>query len=326
MRKNFVFFLLLLPLWLAAGVSEYFYTWHDDWRDRDVPVKIYLPEGKEGQALPVILFSHGLGGSCKNYQYLGQNWAQNDLVSVHVEHPGSNTASFLKNPSFKALQRAAANPDNIRNRPQDMSFALDTLTKLNEDKASPLYHRLDLKHVGAAGHSFGAYTALAAAGLAMYGPMGQHKISYQDPRFAAVIAMSAPFGKGLEAGGEKTFADITIPCMLMTGTRDDSPIGDTKAADRKKAYDLCHMEKYEVDFQGGDHAIFSGRKERDADKESLSDAEYQKAIVKLTLLFWRAYLCDDAKAKQTLQSPQLVKEMTKIAAIKSAPAPTGQTK
>lgn len=43
-------------------------------RERTVPVKVYLPETEK--PLPVILFSHGLGGSRKASPYLGNHWAE----------------------------------------------------------------------------------------------------------------------------------------------------------------------------------------------------------------------------------------------------------
>ena len=50
------------------------YDWHDATRDRDVPVKIYFPKDGAGP-FPVVLFSHGLGGSREGYEYLGRHWA-----------------------------------------------------------------------------------------------------------------------------------------------------------------------------------------------------------------------------------------------------------
>jgi len=39
---------------------------HDATRNRDVPVRIYVPEN-HSQPSPVIIFSHGLGGSREGY-------------------------------------------------------------------------------------------------------------------------------------------------------------------------------------------------------------------------------------------------------------------
>src|ERR1700685_27170 len=63
-------------------------TWHDADRNRDVPVKIYYPTTAPAAAgkLPIIIFSHGLGGSREGYSYLGKYWASHGYISVHLTH------------------------------------------------------------------------------------------------------------------------------------------------------------------------------------------------------------------------------------------------
>src|SRR5271170_3301939 len=65
------------------------YEWFDASRNRKVPVKIYYPNTSDG-VFPVIIFSHGLGGSREGYEYLGRHWAACGYVSVHVQHLGSD--------------------------------------------------------------------------------------------------------------------------------------------------------------------------------------------------------------------------------------------
>ena len=43
------------------------YDWFDEKRQRQVPVRIYYPQGRG--PYPVVVFSHGLGGSREGYQY-----------------------------------------------------------------------------------------------------------------------------------------------------------------------------------------------------------------------------------------------------------------
>ena len=64
-----------------AAVETVAYDWHDAKRDRRVPVKIYYPKTGNGP-FPVIIFSHGLGGSREGYEYLGRHWASWGYVSV----------------------------------------------------------------------------------------------------------------------------------------------------------------------------------------------------------------------------------------------------
>ena len=95
----------------------------------------------------------------------------NGYVSVHLQHHGSDDAVWrdaglrdagVRN-GMRAMRKSAANPQNAINRPRDVSFAIDELERLNRE-ASPWQHRLDLDHIGVAGHSFGAFTTLACAG------------------------------------------------------------------------------------------------------------------------------------------------------------------
>ena len=51
----------------AFGVLDL--DWADGRRQRPVPLRLYMPEG--GAPVPLVVFSHGLGGSRRGYRYLG---------------------------------------------------------------------------------------------------------------------------------------------------------------------------------------------------------------------------------------------------------------
>ena len=166
------------------------FDWVDQKRDRKVPVKIYYPKDGKGP-FPVIIFSHGLGGSRDGYEYLGRYWAGHGYVSVHVQHLGSDSSVWQGVPAAEvkqALDKAIVNPQNIHNRPLDVTFAIDQVVKLNEDD-SVFKGRLDLEHIGMAGHSFGSFTTLAIAGQVFARSPGG-PVSWADPRVKAAIAMS----------------------------------------------------------------------------------------------------------------------------------------
>ncbi len=280
------------------AVESVRYEWHDAKRDREVPVKIYYPKTGNGP-FPIIIFSHGLGGSRDGYAYLGNHWVSHGYVCVHVQHVGSDSAVWQDVPPAErmaALRRAALNLDNAVNRPRDISFAIDQLTKLNSDD-SLFKHRLDLERIGVAGHSFGGYTTLAVAGEVFFGVTGTEH-SYADPRVKATIAMSAPAPlnkRDLDA----SFAKIKIPIFHMTGTRDDSPIGETKAEDRRISFDhIKNAPEYLVIFKDADHMVFSGRTAGMGNGER--DAFFQKFILSGSTAFWNAYLKRDTTAKKWL--------------------------
>ena len=271
-------------------------VWHDANRDRDVPVKIYSPAATN-IAHPVIIFSHGLGGSREGYQYLGQHWAAHGYVTVHIQHLGSDDAVWRDTGLLKrkrAMQKSAADPQNAINRPRDVSFAIDELERLYRD--SPVWkQRLDLDRIGVAGHSFGAFTTLASAGQ-KFQPGTAKASSFADPRVKAAIPMSAPTPKN-KSRLDEVYAGVKIPCLHMTGTKDSSPIGDTTPEERRLPFDHCkNSDQFLITFKDGDHMIFSGRTTR----AEPSDEKFQRLIQQSSTAFWDAYLRDDAKAKAWL--------------------------
>jgi predicted dienelactone hydrolase len=265
--------------------------WVDGTRNRSVPVKIYGPDaGKE--ACPVIIFSHGLGGTREGYEYLGRYWAAHGYVSVHLQHEGSDDTAWRgRGRPMQAMREAAADPLNAINRPLDVRFAIDQIIELNS-KPGPFQGRLDINRIGMAGHSFGAFTTLAVAGQ-VFGPGGR---SGEDSRVKAAIAMSAPVPR---ANRDRSYSQIRIPIFHMTGTEDNSPIGDTQASERRIPFDcISGADQYLLTFQGGDHMVFSGRSGFRGDRSK--DELFHSLILQGSTAFWDAYLKGEAGAKKWL--------------------------
>ena len=106
---------------LAVAVTRY--DWVDSARNnRPVPVKIYSPEKGAGP-FPVIVFSHGLGGSREAYEYLGRHWASYGYVVAHLQHAGSDDQVWKgqERPGV-ALGQAARDTRNAVARPLDPLF------------------------------------------------------------------------------------------------------------------------------------------------------------------------------------------------------------
>jgi len=154
---------------------------------------------------------------------------------------------------------------------------------------------MDLGHIGMGGHSFGAYTALASAGRVLQPAWGS-PIDLSDKRIKACVALSAPVkSKEQDCPG---YASFRVPCLHMTGTKDDSPIGKTPAALRRVPYDcISGPDQYLVTFEGGDHMVFSGRF---IEKPRPNDERFQLLVMVATTAFWDAYLKGDPAAKAYL--------------------------
>jgi predicted dienelactone hydrolase len=289
----------------VATLSE---VWTDPVRDREVPVKIYYPE--DAGPFPVIVFSHGLGGSRQGYEYLGRHWASYGYVSVHLQHKGSDDKVWKgKIRPMDSLREAIKDPANSANRPRDVRFAVDQLEKLNRE-TPPLKDKLDMKRLGMAGHSYGAWTTLAIAGEEVAGSAGRES-KFSDPRFKAAIAMSAPAPAVKQKEGlDRAFAGVKIPVMHMTGTLDDSPIGETSAAQRRVPFDhISGVDQYLIIFNGGDHMVFSGRGLMPGNFRK--DATFQKYILTASTAFWDAFLKDNATAKSWLSGGDFEKSLGK---------------
>jgi predicted dienelactone hydrolase len=254
--------------------------WHDVARDRDVPLRLYAPTVVERPA-PLIVFSHGLGGTRESYRYLGEAWAARGYVVAHVQHPGSDISIFNGpgTPHEKAL-RAVANLEHSHNRPQDISFVLDHLA------TDP---RVNHNAIAVAGHSFGAHTALALIGMTIEGK------SYRDPRIKAAVTMSVP-----RPAKPAALAAVNTPCLHLTGTHDDSPIFPHMAIDRAYCYHhtaapdqwLCVLENAHH-FTFSDNPVWAGKRiER--------DPRHQPYIVEISERFFAAYLTGSTAAKAWL--------------------------
>jgi predicted dienelactone hydrolase len=315
------------PLEVAIARGE----WKDSAReDRAVPYKIFAPKNiADGTKLPVIIFSHGLGGSREGYAYLGESWAQSGYVSVHLTHQGSDTAAVvggaIKNGNaLDAAQNAAFDLNNSVNRIRDVSFAIDKLAEMNKD--APWKGKLDLDRIGMAGHSFGGSTTMLLIGqqpgIALAGNL--LKDVKVDPRIKAAIPMSAPAALGRDL--DKAYGSISVPTLMMTGTLDDSPIGPgTLAKDRKAPFEhMPHSDRYLLIFEGGDHMVFSGIKRGPGQPGAVragklpgthgdpaKDALFQKLIVDASTAFWNATLKGNADAKKYLDDGGFEKTLGK---------------
>lgn len=290
---------LLTPLLCRAdskSIKEVRLKAVDKKRERKLPLKVYYTDKK---SQPVILFSHGLGGSCENNSYLGKHWAAAGYVAVFVQHPGSDNEVWKSAPRGKRLAalKAAASARSLRQRIGDIPFVIDQLEIWNKQDGHVLKGRLDLKQIGMSGHSFGAVTTLAVAGRKY--PFNR---SFPEKRITAFLAMSPQPGKGLPAS--KSFGHLKKPILCMTGTRDGSPLDPTlKPSKRREVYSaLPDGDKYQLVLDGAEHSAFGDSRRRNQRR----NPKHHPAIQKISLQFWNAYLKGDDKSRKWLRSKKVL--------------------
>ncbi|WP_448664219.1 alpha/beta hydrolase family protein [Sphingomonas sp. CJ20] len=277
---------LLAPVTAPAPAAPFVTcdaSWHDAARNRDVPVRIRIPAGTA--KVPVILFSHGLGGSLDGGTLWAEAWAGAGFAVVNLQHPGSDR-SILGTGGL----RAAANATQLIARVDDVHFALDQLGQRRREGACDLT-RIDLAHIGMSGHSFGAHTTQAIAGQRF--PGGRIAA---DSRVKAALAFSpAPPRQGDD---KAAFGAIAIPFFSITGTADTTPaLPGVSAKDRERPFAAMPPGgKYLMVLAGATHATLSGtvrfgRGPSDADRD---------AVIGASTLFWRWTLLGDTAARRAL--------------------------
>jgi dienelactone hydrolase len=229
------------------------FDWADATRQRAVPVRLYWPTEAD-DTVPLVVFSHGIGGSRRGYSYLGQHWASHGVASLHVQHVGSDRNLWFGNPlGLVGRLQDAAQEREATERPRDLSFALDQLL------ASPLGERIDAQRIVAAGHSYGANTTLLAAGARV--ERNGQPVALRDERLRAAIVLSAPPFYG-ERDPARILGPVKLPTLHITATGDVIRIPGywSGAEDRIAVFDaIGSQHKALAVFEGGSHSMFTDR-------------------------------------------------------------------
>ncbi|WP_072619842.1 alpha/beta hydrolase [Spirulina major] len=254
---------------------------NDSTRQREFLLTLYLPEQNLRGNAPVVVISHGLGSTRQTFAYLAEHLVSYGFAVAVPEHPGSNGEQLAALAS--GLAREITPPEELLDRPQDITLVLDWLTQQYGD-------RLNLEKVGVIGQSFGAYTALALAGaginqgaLAAACPDSLYALnlslvlqcaalklpqfmppaappSLRDERVQAAIAIN-PLSS--EIFGPEELAKIAIPTMIVSGSADTV----TPALDEQilPFTALQTPERYLVLLRNGTHFSTLGATDEDVE-------------------------------------------------------------
>lgn len=261
--------------------------------ERELPLLVYLPPGRA--PAPVVLFSHGLGGSRYGSSFLGKHWSGRGYVVVYLQHPGSDDSVWKEQKRGRRLaaMKSAASAENLRLRVQDVPRVLDQLTAWSREPGHPLAGRLDLGRVGMSGHSFGAVTTQAVGGQS-FPLLGTN---WTDSRIRAALPMSPSAPRAGDI--QKAFGQVEIPWMLMTGTEDSSRIVNLTVEERLAVYPaLPPGGKYELVLHGARHSAFTDRP-LPGDVGG-RNPDHHRFILALSTAFWDAYLKEDPAARKWL--------------------------
>lgn len=182
---------------------------------------------------PLILFSHGNGGLRMQNAFWCEHLASHGYIVVAPDHTGNCAVTFISGKMVLFQDTDDGRKQSSAERPRDLSFLIDTMDRLNKGDDSRFRGRVDLEHIGAAGHSFGGYTCTW--------------IANQEPRVDAVALM---------AGAAEERTNYDRPVMLLIATEDDT-LGLEKVAHLRRYYDESKGPHYSVEFKNAGHYSFT---------------------------------------------------------------------
>lgn len=283
-------------------------NWIDPERQRIVPVRLRWPdESRFAAPWPVVIFSHGLGGTREGGSVWGEAWAAAGFVVVHIQHTGSDldaVRSAARTFTDQRALRTLATPQQLMARLLDVSFVLNEIEKRHSAKQD-LWYSARPTQVGLAGHSFGAHTTMGMA--------GQRYPSFEgvsEPRLASFIAFSPTVPVVGSAQG--AFERLNRPLLSITGTLDSDVVGVGATPEKRKAVfsALPSGDKAHLVLMYADHMTFAGQVGRAAEivpRESITrelQEEHHARVAAVTTDWWRATLQADSQARSNLEAPK----------------------
>ncbi|NOY79452.1 MAG: carboxylesterase family protein [Kiritimatiellaeota bacterium] len=285
---------------------------------RPVPIKVHYPSAPG--PWPLLVFSHGGMGNWDSHIYLAQHLASHGYVSLCVEDVFSNgkrtreiiaeaTGTFRRRLDV-ALKRITTDPNAMLERPRDIGFAIDRAVEWDRT-LPPLKGRIRTDRIAVIGHSYGAYTVLAACGARpildyLDPPVPPGKglgPDLSDPRITIGVAMS-PQGPGTSRFGKESFRTIRRPLLCFSGSRDMQLGHDGRlqpAEARLEGFRLMPPgNKLLLWLENADHLsfAFSPRGAKLAPSPARDDAK--RIVTVMTAAFCDLWLKNDAAAGKLL--------------------------
>jgi predicted dienelactone hydrolase len=154
---------------------------------------------------PLVIWSHGRSGTRSSYSMLCEGLAARGYVVIAPDHPGDTLGDWL-------LGAAVDDATNERQRVDDVRFVLDAA--LGDRPGLTLIPEIDPGRIAVAGHSYGAFTALALVGA-----------EPPDARVRGVAGLES-FTRNLS---RRVLGRIDVPVLMIVGARDLTTPPDTDA-------------------------------------------------------------------------------------------------
>jgi predicted dienelactone hydrolase len=291
----------------------------------EMPLRADMPMPKE---FPLVVFSHGLGGSQEAFPSLATYLAERGFIVIRPTH--ADSARYMKRPGDLLKDpKSFAKALNLRDRVADLVFILNSLDNI-EKTAKALQGadgviRVDRAHIAAAGHSAGALTTALAVGTEARA-LDKTAASYMeglksiaDPRFKCGVVISGP-GLNNKMLTEDSWKKIAVPTITFAGSLDTTPASDETPQSRQDGFKHSRgvagggPPAWLVFIDGATHSSYGGGAKAlplDAPAEGATDPKLVSAVTnEVVYEFLAAELLGDAAAKAWLANPDHVKSIS----------------
>lgn len=273
----------------------------DPARSRIIPYKLYYPEGL-AEKVPLIIWSHGFGGSRDGAAFLSRFMAAHGYVLLHTTHIGTDSSLWEGKPGhpWDILRQTKVTRENSLNRFYDIPFVLDHLPDFLKDNP-PIAPFVDTATIGMSGHSFGAMTTQVMAGMRVP-DLNDNLIQIKEPRFKAGILYSpVPIRHLSDAPDAELYGGITLPLQHQTGTDDASPLENFGFRQRLSVFENSAGPRHLLIKHDGDHMVYNGT--RGKLEANPKRARHEELIQTVALAYWDMMLKNDESAKAWLTGP-----------------------
>lgn len=264
----------------------------------DLEVKITAPIS--GENLPVILFSHGYGGSnflssYRGYSPLIDFYAAQGFVVIQPTHQSSKSLNLVTN--------GPEGPLFWKSRAEDMHNILDHLDEIIT--ALPgLNERVNKNLIAAVGHSMGGHTVSILAGMRVHDPVSGKVVTLEEPRIKAFVVFGAP-GNGADTAEFAAehypvikgtdFSEMKREVLVVAGDRDKNAMFSARDDWRTDAYNMSPGPKSLLTVFESGHMLggISGYDAAETDDENPARVAF---VRETTLAYIRTTLFENDKS------------------------------
>lgn len=190
---------------------------------------------------PLVVYSHGSGGLRYIASYYTEAIASYGYIVAAPDHTGNTAADRL-------LGSEAEFDVTALNRPNDVVATINAMLDPTSTETAGFVTAIDPDSIAVTGHSFGGFTALAAAG-GYDNPLGSFVV---DGRVDAIIPLAPATGDGTRLMSDAGLESIQIPTLVMVGTNDSTtPVEPnvTRIWDLAKSAPLVRVELVDAEHQ-----------------------------------------------------------------------------